>query len=411
VNHTSLELLWPGKNDSTSIAPCRLIEDAALSYQSPGPALSGNLLIHGDNLCALTAIQKDFAGRIQCIYIDPPYNSGTVQAHYDDSLDHAAWLTMMRQRLELMRGLLAATGVLLVSIDDVECAYLSVLLDELFGRSNRCGTFIWERKKKPSFLDGSMAVVTEYVLAYARDRASAPEFVGGQTTSNKKYPLNNAGNGLRTLSFAAGAVLFRCPDQVFAPQDMSQGRIITRLLDAFEVRQGRNLEAFRLEGEWRYSQAKLDELLAAGQTIVISKAPFRPNHIKTATKPKKLRNLLSISHGMATNEDATEESRQLFGAQAFAYPKPEKLLATLIGAVTQKGDWVLDAFAGSGTTGAVAHKLGRRWIMIESQDHCTTHIPPRLRKVIDNSDPGGVTSSSQWSGGGGYRFLRCCPAF
>jgi adenine-specific DNA-methyltransferase len=411
-----LELTWIGKENQPRLEPRILIEDPAKSHHAPfrvgDKDLFDNRLIFGDNLLALKALEWEFAGKIKCIYIDPPYNTGSAFSHYDDGVEHSLWLTLMRDRLELLRLLLAPDGILFCSIDDSEVAYLTVLLDEIFGRRNGCGQFVWEKKKKPSFLNANMGVVTEYVLAYAKDRSLSPAFIGGVTTAGKKYPLNNAGNGVRVLKFPADAVQFKCPDQVFKPQDMSEGNIITKLLDRLEVRNGRNVGAFRLEGEWRYSQAKLDEILGAGETIIISKAPFRPNHIKDGGEPKKLKNLLSIAHyEMSTYEDATAESIALFGdTQAFDYPKPEKLIHSLVASVTQPGDWVLDSFAGSGTTGAVAHKMGRRWIMVELGEHCHTHIIPRLKKVIEGKDPGGVTEAVGWKGGGGFRYYRLAPS-
>ena len=412
---TKIELTWIGKEHRPKLEPHFLIEDPEKSYHAPqGVATSGlfdNRLIFGDNLLALQALEQEFRGKIKCIYIDPPYNSGNAFEHYDDGVEHSAWLSMMRDRLEWLRNLLRDDGVLFVSIDDSECAYLTVLLDEVFGRTNSCGQFVWEKKRKPSFLNAKMGIVTEYVLAYARKRASAPAFVAGVTTAGKKYPLNNAGNGVKVLTFPAGSVQFRCPDQVFHPQDMSGGKIVTRLLDQLEVSGGRNRNTFRLEGEWRYSQSKLDAIVAAGELIVVSKPPFRPNHIKEGGEPKKMKNLLSAAHyGPGTYEDATEESRALFGDQAFVYPKPEKLIATLLEAVTHPGEWVLDSFAGSGTTGAVAHKLGRRWIMVELGEHCHTHIIPRLQKIIDGTDRVGITAAGDWKGGGGYRYYRLAIA-
>jgi adenine-specific DNA-methyltransferase len=401
------ELTWTGKHDRVPPGPCCLVEEVKRCYRGRQPGLCDNRLIFGDNLPVLCALQPEFAGQVKCVYIDPPYNTGANLKHYDDGLEHGRWLSSLRDRLELLRTLLRPDGVLFVSIDETELGYLLVLLDGVFGRSNGCGLFVWERKKKPSFLNAQLGVVTEYIAAYARDRSQAPPFVGGRTTPGKMYPLNNAGNGRRILTFPAGAVCFRCPDQVFVPQDMSAGDIVTVLLDPVEVRAGRNVAPFRLDGEWRYSQATLEKVIAAGGQLVISKAPFRPNHIRPGGTPKKLRNLLSIASGMATYEDATTESRALFGAEhAFDYPKPEKLMATLVGAVTAAGDWVLDAFAGSGSTGAVAHKLGRRWILVEQGEHCHTHIIPRIGKVIDGRDPGGVTMAAGWQGGGGFRYFR-----
>lgn len=410
-----LELHWIGKETKAKLEPRILIEDPDNSYHARNRTshrdLYDNRVIFGDNLLALKALEAEFTGRIKCIYIDPPYNTGSAFTHYDDGIEHSLWLSLMRDRLELLRVLLSADGVLFVSIDDREMAYLSVLLDEVFGRKNSCGVLVWEKKKKPSFLDSNMGGVTEYILAYARDRRLAPAFIGGLTTKGKKYPINNAGNGVKTVVFKSGAVRFRCEDQIFEAQDMSEGRIVTKLIDRVEVRGGRNVNAFRLEGEWRYSQNKLDEIIASGEEIVISKAPFRPNHIKAGGEPKKLKNLLSVAHyGMSTYEDATAESRALFGAgEAFDYPKPEMLIQILIAAVTDPGDLVLDSFAGSGTTGAVAHKMGRRWIMVELGEHCHTHIIPRMKKVIDGDDPGGITEAVGWKGGGGFRYAHLGP--
>ena len=415
-NRKKLELTWIGKEQRPRLEPRILLEDPERSYHAAQRVtdhdIFNNRLIFGDNLLALKALEQEFTGRIKCIYIDPPYNTGAAFTHYDDGVEHSVWLSLLRDRLELLRELLTRDGVIFASIDQTEFAYLTVLMDEVFGRRNSCGYLVWEKKKKPSFLNANMGIVTEFVLAYAKDRSRAPAFTGGVTTAGKKFPLNNAGNGVRILTFPAYSVAFGCVDQVFEPQDMSEGNIITRLLDRLEVREGRNVKAFRLEGEWRYSQARLDEILGSGETIVISRAPFRPNHIKEGGEPKKLKNLLTIAHyEMSTYEDATSESRALFGEQgAFDYPKPEKLISTLIGAVTDPSDWVLDSFAGSGTTGAVAHKMGRRWIMVELGEHCHTHIIPRLKKVIDGTDQGGISEAVGWKGGGGFRYFGLAPS-
>jgi adenine-specific DNA-methyltransferase len=411
-----LELTWIGKENWPKLEPRILLEDAAKSHHAKHRVTANDLfdnrLVFGDNLLALKALEQELTAKVKCIYIDPPYNTGSAFEHYDDGLEHSLWLSLMRDRLELLRRLLRPDGVIFVHIDDNEQAYLKVLMDEIFGRKNFCGQFVWEKKKKPSFLNANMGIVTEYILAYSPNRDNSPPFIGGLTTEGKKYPLNNAGNGIQILTFPAGAVEFKCRDSRFVPQDMSEGNIITRLLDPLVVKDGRNRNGFRLEGEWRYSQRKLDEIIAAGESLVISKEPFRPNHIKAGGEEKKMKNLLSIAHyQMATYEDSSAESMALFGDEdAFDYPKPEKLLCTLISAVTDEGDWVLDSFAGSGTTGAVAHKMGRRWIMVELGEHCHTHIIPRLKKVIDGSDPGGITEAVGWKGGGGFRYYRLAPS-
>ena len=406
-----LELTWIGKEDRPKLEPRILVEVPEKSYRAKEKHgendIFDNMLIHGDNLLALKALEQEFTGKVKCIYIDPPYNTGSAFTHYDDCLEHSIWLGLMRERLIILQNLLSVSGVIFISIDDDEYHYLKVLCDEIFGRDNYCGSFIWERKKKPSFLS-NMGIVTEYVLAYAKDKTNSPPFIYGRTTVGKKYPLNNAGNGLRTISFPPQSVHFGLVDQTVPAQDMSGGNIITRLLNDVVIENGMNANAFSLEGEWRYSQGKINNILAAGESIVISRIPFRPNHIKTGGKPKKMKNLLSIAHyEMATNEDATKESEALFGTNnSFENPKPEKLISTLISAVSEPGDLVLDSFLGSGTTAAVAHKLGMRWIGIELGDHCYTHCIPRLQKVVDGTDQGGISEVVDWQGGGGFRFYE-----
>lgn len=403
-----LELAWIGKEKNPKIEPRILIEDINYSYGSKD---SNNLLIHGDNLLALKALEQDYSGKVKCIYIDPPYNTGNAFEHYDDGLEHSLWLNLMKPRLEIIKELLINQGVLFISIDDYEAHYLKVLCDEIFGRNNFIGSLIWEKKKKPSFLS-NMGSITEYILCYSKNYKYSPPFLFGETTKGKKYPINNAGNGVRILNFPAKSVYFNLPDQVIEPCDMSGGNIITRLLDKVQIYKGVNINDFRLEGEWRYSQNRLDEIISQNETILISQIPFRPNHIKEGGIPKKMKNLLSIAHyNMSTYEDATKESEALFGnISAFDYPKPEKLIYTLINAVTEEGDIVLDSFLGSGTSCAVAHKMGRKWIGIELGEHAYSHCVPRLKMVVDGNDKGGISEIVNWKGGGGFKFYTLAPS-
>ncbi len=390
------------RNAVSNVVMKILREDKSLSYGDPK---SGNILVHGDNLEALKALLPFYAGRVKCIYIDPPYNTGSAFEHYDDNLEHSTWLDMMYPRLKLLREFLQEDGVMFCHIDDEESAYLKVVMDEIFGRKNYCGQIVWEKKKKPSFLNVNMGCVTEYIHAYAKDRKCSPAFIGGVTTAGKKYPFNNAGNSLGVLHFPAGYVEFNCRDQVFEPQDMSGGNIKTELLDRLEVLNGRNVGDFRLKGEWRYSQDTLNEIIKANERIVISKAPFRPNHIKSGGDPKKMKNLLTVESGMSTYEDSSTEGIELFGAEAFDYPKPEQLIGLLISAVTDKGDLVLDSFLGSGTTSAVSMKMERRTIGIEMGEHAKTHCAVRLKKVVDG-EQGGISAAVGWNGGGGFKFYE-----
>lgn len=417
MSKQKLELTWVGKEKRAKLEPRILIEDPDKSYHASKRVskddIFDNILIKGDNLLALKALEQEYAGKVKCIYIDPPYNTGNAFEHYDDGLEHSIWLSLMRERLEILRRLLSEDGVLFVQIDDAEQAYLKILLDEIFGRRNFCGQFVWEKKKKPSFLNANMGIITEYILSYSPNREKSPAFIGGLTTEGKKYPLNNAGNSLQVLKFPVGSVTFtNIDDGVVLPQDMSEGNIKTKLLDKLIIKDKKNENEFRLEGEWRYSQRKLDEIIEAKEQLIISKIPFRPNHIKTGGEAKKIKNLLTVAHfNMATYEDSNKETIDLFGTDnAFDYPKPEMLIHTLLSAVTNPGDLVLDSFLGSGTTAAVAHKMGRRWIGIELGEHCDTHCMPRLKKVIDGEDQGGITKSVNWQGGGGFRYYNLAPS-
>lgn len=360
-----------------------------------------NLMIEGDNLEVLKLLQKSYAGTVKLIYIDPPYNTGKDFIYPDDYRDsighyltlthqvdgsnqklssnvetsgrfHTNWLNMMYPRLFLARHLLALDGILLISIDDAEVHNLRVICDDIFGAENFCGCFVWEKKKKPSFLNRNMGSVTDYIIAYAKVRSLAPAFVAGAVEDGKKYPFNNAGNPPSILRFPPETVRFSCEDQLVSAQDMSSGNIVTTLLDDVRIVNGVNVNSFRLKGEWRYSQAKLDEFVAARAEIVISKNPFRPNYVNRSGEKKKTSNLLSHRvNGVPTNEDATREMRELFGTDVMSYPKPSGLIKYLVRAISSDDDIVVDFFAGSGTTaGGVLQQnmedgLARRYILVQ----------------------------------------------
>ncbi len=359
-----------------------------------------NLMIEGDNLEVLKLLQKSYAGKVKLIYIDPPYNTGNDFVYADDFKDnirnyleltgqveggrristnaeasgrfHTDWLNMMYPRLKLARTLLAPSGVLFVSIGDEEIHNLREVCDEIFGGENFCGAFVWEKKKKPSFLDKNMGSVTDYIVAYGRNRQFTPPFVAGAVEEGKKYPFNNAGNPLSVLRFPPGSVRFLCGDGVVAAQDMSEGNIKTELLDDVTILDGLNVNQFRLRGEWRYSQKKVDEFVSAKDEIIISKVPFRPNYVNRSGEMKKTTNLLSHrTNGVPTNEDATEELRRLFVEDVMSYPKPTGLLKYLIRATTSGNDIVMDFFAGSGTTacGAMLQNVedggNRKYILVQ----------------------------------------------
>lgn len=405
-----LELTWVGKGEEDVLEPRILIEKAEYSY---GAADTDNLIIHGDNLLALKSlVALGYAGKVKCIYIDPPYNTGSAFEHYDDNVEHSIWLSLMKQRLELLKKLLSPEGALFISIDGDECHYLKVICDEVFLRSNYCGSFIWEKKRKPSFLNSQLGSITEYILCYARDRKSLLPFSIETTSEDETYPLYNSGNSRSTLVFPPHSLYFpKLNTGVVKAQTFEEKTSLVKLLDDCCVEQYWNTNTLRIEGEWRYSQNSINEQLQNGEHYIIKSKKFRPRRVHCSSKAKTMHNLLSRAHmDMATYEDATEESNKLFGSNAFDYPKPEKLLSVLIQCSTSPGDLVLDSFLGSGTTAAVAHKMGRRYIGIELGDHAYTHCVPRLKKVIDGTDKGGVTDTTGWTGGGGFRFFELAPS-
>jgi len=195
-----LELTWIGKDnpeyDIANIEPRILEENSKLSNCTNDP-ITENMIIHGDNLLALKALLQEYEGKVKCIYIDPPYNTGNAFEHYDDSVEHSLWLSLMKPRLELLRMLLKDDGVIFISIDDEEYPYLRIICDEVFNRNNFCGSLVWEKKKKPSFLS-NMGSITEYILSYSKDKTFSPDFVFGETTKGKiTLDLKESGDILR----------------------------------------------------------------------------------------------------------------------------------------------------------------------------------------------------------------------
>lgn len=362
-----------------------------------------NLYIEGDNLEVLKLLQKSYLGKVKMIYIDPPYNTGNDFVYRDDSsrsqeeedlvagntdtfgnryrrnIDsngrfHSEWCSMIYTRLMVARSLLTQDGVIFISIDDNEVENLRKICDEVFGSDNFVANYIWEKKKKPSFLNANIGTKTEYILCYSKDRVLLGALSVDTTEEGKKYPFNNAGNSIANLTFPKGSVKFNMKDCVVEPQDMSEGNIITSLESELHIVNGTNENDFTLRGEWRYSQSKLDEIVANKEGIVISKIPFRPNHIKQGGEIKKMHNLLSIgNYKVGTNEDATTEQTKLLGKNYFDYAKPSTLIQLLVKASTycEPDAIIMDFFSGSGTTAQSVFMLNaedggtRKFIMVQ----------------------------------------------
>ena len=408
------QLDWPGKRAAafTANAPIaktlRPVREESVDFDT-----TKNLFIEGDNLEALKLLQESYLGKVKLIYIDPPYNTGNDFVYEDDFAEssadylarsnqksatgerlvanpesngrfHSDWLSMMYPRLKLARNLLRPDGLIMVSIDENEVANLTCLCDQVFGGANRMGVFVWERKKKPSFLRKTMGVVTEYIVVYARAYEEVGPLVAGVGEEGKKYPINNAGNARGRIAFPPGSVSFGIPDGVIQPQDMSEGNIVTVLEAPVTIKDGTNVDELVLDGEWRYSQRKIDEIIANGGEIRISKLPFRPNYINREDRAKKTANLLSHRvNGIPTNEDATAEIRQIFGSDVIDFPKPTGLLKYLFAAATADGDIILDFFAGSGTAGHAVMELN-----VETGGHRTC-IQIQLDEPVAAGTPAG----------------------
>ena len=410
-NEEKYGLNWHGKRRARQLA---LTPSTGTLRPCPEESVNWNttqnLMIEGDNLEVLKLLQQSYSGRVKVIYIDPPYNTGKDFIYTDDFRDniknylkltgqvdsenvklssntessgrfHTNWLNMMYPRLKIARNLLTQDGVILISIGDNEIHNLRSICDEILGYENFCGVFVWEKKKKPSFLNQNMGTVTDYIVAYAKDRPQSPAFTTGTVEEGKKYPFNNAGNSLTVLEFPAKSVNFGLADQVVKAQNMSEDNIKTELLNDVHIQNKTNQNPFLLRGEWRYSQSRLDEFVAAREEISISKIPFRPNYVNRSGEQKKTANLLSHRiNSVPTNEDATQKAREIFGNDVVSYPKPEGLLQYLIRAVSREDDLVLDFFAGSGTTASGV------WRQNIEDSHSRRFILVQLPKPLDVSD-------------------------
>jgi adenine-specific DNA-methyltransferase len=395
-----LELTWIGKEHRPKLEPRILLEDPEKSYYAAHRVTEhdcfDNRLIFGDNLLALKALEAEFAGKVKCVFIDPPYNTGSAFTHYDDGLEHSIWLSMMRDRLEIIRKLLSEDGSLWITIDDNEVHYLKVMCDEIFGRANFIASVIWRKNYAPKSSARHFSVDHDYILILAKNAEHwNPNPMPRSEKQDEIY--KNPDNDPRGL--------WR-PDNLSARTPYSLG------IYSITTPSGRVIEGLPKGRYWAISKEKFlqldqDNRIWWGKDGNNIPAPKRfLSEVKQGRVPQTYWDYQEVGH----TQDAKKEIVTLFGDDVFGTPKLEKLMKRIIGIATNPGDLILDSFAGSGTTGAVAHKMGRRWIMIELGDHCHTHIIPRLQKVIDGQDNGGITQAVNWQGGGGFRYYHLAPS-
>lgn len=380
---------WVNKNqakEAIRAVPVHLLKQEAI-YGGDTENPPENLLIEGDNLLALKALIPVYAGRVKCIFIDPPYNTQSAFEHYDDKLEHSQWLSMMYPRLVLLRELLSEDGSIWVSIDDNEGHYLKVLMDEVFGRANFVTTVIWEKADSPRNSARQFSSDHDYIHVYARNPDWSPIKLARTEEANSIY--SNPDNDER------GSWL---PGDPYANKPYSKGKytIAGPTGRTFSPPPGRY---------WRVSEEKLRALDAEGRIWWGPSGDARPSIKRYLSEVSDLvpRTLWS-KDAVGSNRTSKNEMRSLFpGEESFGTPKPERLVERALHISTEPGDLVLDSFLGSGTTAAVAHKMGRRYIGIEIGEHARTHCVPRLQKVIDG-EQGGISEAVGWKGGGGFRF-------
>ncbi len=398
---TKLELTWIGKENRPKLEPRVLIEDPEKSYHAAHHVsesdIFDNRLIFGDNLLALKALEQEFTGKIKCVCIDPPYNTGSAFEHYDDGIEHSLWLSMMRDRLDVIRGLLTTDGTVWVFVDDNEAHYLKVLMDEVFGRPNHVQTVIWQRKASPANDAKWLSNDHDYILLYAKDKASWRPNRLTRTEAQKSYytnPDNDPRGPWNSVTYTSNKSKAERPNLWYAIINPNTGE---------KVWPGTTV-TWRCNPETHAENVK-NNLLYWGKDGK-AKMPRLKRFLDDANAvvPRSVWLHEDVGH----TQMAMVESKALFD-QPFATPKTEAVIARIVDIATRGREWVLDSFAGSGTTGAVAHKMGRRWIMVELGEHCHTHIIPRMKKLIDGEDQGGISRAVNWNGGGGFRYYRLGP--
>ena len=401
----------------------------ALKRREDG-TIAENLIIKGNNLLALHTLKKQFRGKVKLIYIDPPYNTGNDGFKYNDNFNHSTWLTFMKNRLEVARELLRDDGVIFVQCDDNEQAYLKILMDEVFKKDKFIGMFMWMKTSTPPSLSKNIRKKLEYILCYTKNNI---ENLNGGIVSGGDMPLLNSGNTIATLIFPPNTVKFNLKDGKYLKRIADR----VEILENFEILGSFNKNTFVIKGPFKWTQKTLDEEIKNGTSFIVKSEKFSIRYERQGERIKTPSNFISKTEcNVGTNEDAKKELNLLFNNYIFDYPKPESLISYLIESNTNSGDIVLDYHLGSGTTCAVAHKMGRQYIGIEQMDYIETIAVERLKKVIgrstspakagtpqeeniplvegwtakqdgvDSFDTGGISKAVNWQGGGDFVYLE-----
>ena len=377
-----LELTWYGKEDEIRIEPRILIENKELSNIKYDKSTE-NILIHGDNLLALKALEKKYAEQIKCIYIDPPYNTKSAFEKYNDNLEHSIWLNLMRSRIIILRKLLKKEGSIWISLDDNEAHYMKVLCDEVFGRNNFIADIAWEKADSPRMDAKLFSTRYDHTLVYAKNIESfqinhitveeVPSHYNKMHVDGRKYYLKS----LRYMG----------------DEDRREDR--PSMYYPIKAPDGTNIYPLRTDGSdgrWRWKEETyLERINDLEFTKTKSGWSVYTRIFYDSNSVRPPETLWSFEFA-GSNRNAKAEQKALFDEdKSFSTPKPEKLLERIISLSTNEGDFVLDSFLGSGTTAAVAHKMKRKWIGIEIGSHAYSHCKVRLDKVIEGIDLGGIS--------------------
>lgn len=432
-----LELTWVGKYEEDRFEPRILIEDKEKSY---GDASSDNMLIHGDNLLALKALERDYTGKIRCIYIDPPYNTGNAFEHYDDDLEHSIWLNMLYKRIRILHSLLAENGTLWISIDSTEGHYLKVMCDEIFGRSNFVSDITYEKSNVTGLGQGGAIFNTgEKILVYKKNILELNEVLASEKLSKKtmqRYRKYIQSEGTKELVEEFESASNGLPVRIYKHTDYVIGDISLKQFESREseiraqyyeffdtiyrtyvVQQENEFQNSLMSRMEKNSLYSVEYTSSRGRNGGKETTLFYHNgelcawlkdtaflEGRDVVKTTKLSNVWK-------NDDIPKADLGNEGGVAFPRSKkPEKLIERILLMATNEGDLVLDSFLGSGTTAAVAHKMSRKYIGIELGDHCYSLCKKRLDRVIDGKDSNGVTKQYNWQGGGGYHFYELAPS-
>lgn len=413
-----LELTWIGKDQQPLVEPRILLHDSSKDYGDPN---SKNMLIHGDNLLALKALEKEYAGQVKCIYIDPPYNTGAAYAHYDDNLEHSIWLNLMYKRLLSLKELLADDGIIAIEIDDAEMPYLRIILDEIFGRSK----FVAQINVRSNSISGAKTAHKDKTVLRNKDNIILykkgdniivhPQYIKKEEwDTHYNYFLKYDSNGLPEQ-------ILKLKDVLIEAKIIKKGEVIRKsilnnpIFYDFVISHKKNI--FRLvnsisDAAKRQSKANPNVIIKYNDDNGVERYAYNGSRIS----------LLDSSIIKIDNEeifaqllgdlwtDIDFQNTQNEGGVSFpSNKKPEALIRRILDLFTEPNDLVLDSFLGSGTTAAVAHKMNRRWIGIELGEHCYTHCIPRLNNVVSGNDSSGISKVLHWNGGGGYKFYELAP--